>query len=185
MSGLQWLFPQIGGHIKHLPLLFQRKYGRSATPERLLLMEVSLSLSLAGTIGEDGHRLLQRVYYEDTDFSGVVYHARYLHFLERGRTDYLRCLGITQGDVRMGDEEGLAAFVVRRMLIDFLAAARMDDVVEIRTSTRRVTGARLDLDQEIRAGDRLLLTAAVTVAVVNAAGRVRRLPDSLAALLAS
>lgn len=152
--------------------------------QRRLKKEVALSLSLAGTIAEDGHRLMQRVYYEDTDFSGVVYHARYLHFLERGRTDYLRCLGVTQGDMRMGDEEGSAAFVVRRMLIDFLAAARMDDIVEIRTCSRRVTGARLELDQEIRCDDRLLVTAAVTVAVVNGEGRVRRLPDGLSALFA-
>ena len=61
---------------------------------------------IAGALTEEGHRLTQRVYYEDTDFSGLVYHARYLHFLERGRTDYLRCLGVEQRELITADEEG-------------------------------------------------------------------------------
>ncbi|MGO7208298.1 hotdog domain-containing protein, partial [Rhizobium ruizarguesonis] len=74
--------------------------------------------SISGELMEAGHRLVQRVYYEDTDFSGLVYHARYLHFLERGRTDYLRCLGVEQRELVSADEEGLV-FVVHRMEIDF------------------------------------------------------------------
>lgn len=66
-----------------------------------------LTVSLSGELIEHGHRLTQRVYYEDTDFSGLVYHARYLHFLERGRTDYLRCLGCEQSALLTADEEGL------------------------------------------------------------------------------
>ncbi len=142
-------------------------------------MERALTESLSGFLTGDGHRLVQRVYYEDTDFSGVVYHARYLHFLERGRTDYLRCLGIQQGNMTIHDEEGLA-FVVRHMDLDFLLPARMDDVVEIHTRPHRVGGAKLVLDQDIRAGERLLLRARVTVAVINSAGRPRRLPATVA-----
>lgn len=140
-----------------------------------------MSEGLAGRLSDDGHRLVQRVYYEDTDFSGVVYHARYLHFLERGRTDYLRCLGIEQGTLAIGDDEEGLAFVVRHMEIDFRAPARMDDVVEIVTRPRRVGGAKLVLDQEINADGRLLVGARVTVAVINALGRPRRLPSSVAA----
>ncbi len=138
-----------------------------------------MSESLSGSLTDGGHRLVQRVYYEDTDFSGVVYHARYLHFLERGRTDYLRCLGIEQGNMTIHDEEGLA-FVVRHMDLDFLAPARMDDLVEIRTWPQRVGGAKLVLDQEISVGERLLMRARVTIAVINSAGRPRRLPGAVA-----
>ncbi|MCR9136283.1 MAG: tol-pal system-associated acyl-CoA thioesterase [Alphaproteobacteria bacterium] len=143
-----------------------------------------MSDELSGTLTADGHRLSQRVYYEDTDFSGVVYHARYLHFLERGRTDYLRCLGIQQGGAGLGGEEGLA-FVVRHMELDFQAPARMDDVVEISTTSYRVGGAKLVLDQTIESGGLLLIQARVTIAVVNGRGRPRRLPDDVSARFAS
>src|SRR5215204_3894025 len=93
--------------------------------------------SLSGTIRNGRHVLPVRVYYEDTDFSGVVYHASYLRFMERGRTDYLRLLGV---DHRALFDEGFA-FVVRTMQIEFLRPARMDDVLEIRTAPQEVKGA--------------------------------------------
>ena len=136
---------------------------------------------LSGELTQAGHRLTQRVYYEDTDFSGVVYHARYLHFLERGRTDYLRLLGVEQGSLVLeGDREGLV-FVVHRMEIDFKSPARMDDILTILTSTEKAGGAKMILDQEIRRGEQLLIAARVIIAVINAAGRPRRLPEGLAA----
>lgn len=138
-----------------------------------------MRISLCGELGEQGHRLIQRVYYEDTDFSGLVYHARYLHFLERGRTDYLRCLGVEQSALIGIDEEGLV-FVVHRMEIDFKAPARMDDVLEIRTTTTKAGGAKMVLEQEIRRDDQLLIAAKVVIAVVNRLGRPRRLPEGLA-----
>lgn len=135
---------------------------------------------LSGELTEAGHRLVQRVYYEDTDFSGVVYHARYLHFLERGRTDYLRLLGVEQGSlVQEEDREGLV-FVVHRMEIDFKAPARMDDILTVLTSTEKAGGAKMILNQEIRRDDQLLIAARVIIAVINAAGRPRRLPEGLA-----
>lgn len=137
--------------------------------------------SLSGELTDAGHRLVQRVYYEDTDFSGVVYHARYLHFLERGRTDYLRLLGVEQGSLVLEeDREGLV-FVVHRMEIDFKAPARMDDILTISTTTEKAGGAKMILTQEIRRGDQLLIAARVIIAVINAAGRPRRLPEGLAA----
>lgn len=139
------------------------------------------TFSLSGELTEAGHRLVQRVYYEDTDFSGVVYHARYLHFMERGRTDYLRLLGVEQGSLILEeDREGLV-FVVHRMEIDFKAPARMDDILTILTSTEKAGGAKMILNQEIRRGDQLLISARVIIAVINAAGRPRRLPEALAA----
>ena len=134
---------------------------------------------LSGELIEHGHRLTQRVYYEDTDFSGLVYHARYLHFLERGRTDYLRCLGCEQSALVTADEEG-RVFVVHRMEIDFKSPARMDDVLTITSLTEKAGGAKMVLNQEIRRGDTLLIVAKVIIAVINAKGRPRRLPDTIA-----
>ncbi|WP_046116624.1 tol-pal system-associated acyl-CoA thioesterase [Ensifer aridi] len=137
-------------------------------------------ISLAGELTETGHRLIQRVYYEDTDFSGVVYHARYLHFMERARTDYLRLLGVEQASLAIeGDSEGLV-FVVHRMEIDFKQPARMDDVLTIETTTEKAGGAKMVLQQQIRRAGTLLIAAKVIIAVINGQGRPRRLPEALA-----
>lgn len=134
---------------------------------------------LSGQLLDGVHRLVQRVYYEDTDFSGLVYHARYLHFLERGRTDYLRCLGCEQSALVSIDEEGLV-FVVHRMEIDFKSPARMDDVLTILTRTEKAGGAKMVLVQQIRRDDTVLIEAKVIIAVINRNGRPRRLPETLA-----
>src|SRR3954454_19392129 len=94
---------------------------------------------LSGRIVGDTHVLPVRVYYEDTDFSGVVYHANYLRFLERGRTDYLRLAGIDQSDLHAGGEGLILA--VRRMTLDFLRPARMDEVLLVETRAADVLGA--------------------------------------------
>lgn len=137
------------------------------------------SISICGEIVEGEHHLTQRVYYEDTDFSGAVYHARYLHFMERARTDYLRCLGVEQSTLFETSDEGLA-FMVHRMEIDFKAPARMDDIVTILTRTEKAGGAKMILQQEICRGVQLLISAKVVIAVVNRNGRPRRLPEDLA-----
>ena len=132
---------------------------------------------LAGRLIGAGHELLQRVYFEDTDFSGRVYHARYLHFMERGRSEYLRLLGIHHRELAA---EGMA-FAVRRMEVEFLRAAAIDDVLTIRTRPSHVGGARVELGQEVwRDGERLV-TAAVTVALVGPGGRPLRLPPAVRA----
>ena len=141
-----------------------------------------LSVPLSGALTPEGHILTQRVYYEDTDFSGVVYHARYLHFMERGRTDYLRCLGVEQARMHAAEGEGLA-FVVHRMEIEFKGSARMDDILTVVTRTEKAAGAKLVLAQEIRIGERLLIAARVTIAVVDRTGRPRRMPPVLAGKL--
>ncbi len=122
------------------------------------------------------HRLPIRIYYEDTDFSGVVYHASYLRFLERGRTELLRAQGADQGELH---EDGAGvAFVVRKMTIDWLRPARMDDMVEVVTAPQEVRGASMTLHQSVRRGDELLVEAVVTVACVKN-GRAVRIPDGL------
>lgn len=139
---------------------------------------------LAGRMEDQTHVLPVRVYYEDTDFSGVVYHASYLRFMERGRSDFLRLCGIHHSELDAGQAGERLAFAVRHMDIDFLKPARIDDVLEVRTRCAEARGARLVLEQEVRRGDEVLIAARVTAAVINAQGRPRRLPAELAAKLA-
>ena len=121
------------------------------------------------------HAFPIRVYYEDTDFSGVVYHASYLRFMERARTELLRDLGIHQG-AALGGGPGVAfGFAVRKMNIDFLAPARMDDELVVETWPVAVGGASVDLRQKVRRGAAVLVDAQVKVACV-AGGRAARLP---------
>lgn len=127
------------------------------------------------------HALTVRVYYEDTDFSGFVYHASYLRFMERGRTELLRGLAGDQSDLHR-EARGLV-FVVRRLSLDYLKPAVMDDQLTILTDTRELRGASMKLAQEVRRGEDLLVAAEVTVACVRD-GRAVRLPDGLRALLA-
>lgn len=128
------------------------------------------------------HRFPLRVYYEDTDFSGVVYHASYLRFLERGRTEWLRALGVDQRALHAGPDA--PAFAVRRMSLEFRRPARMDDELSVETELAGVRGASVELRQTVlRAGD-ALVTADVTVVLV-AGGKPRRLPAPLKAALGS
>jgi acyl-CoA thioester hydrolase len=136
---------------------------------------------LSGRLDDGTHILPVRVYYEDTDFSQRVYHASYLRFLERGRTELLRALEVAQSDLH--SEMGGLAFVVRRMTIDFIGAASMDDVLTIVTRPEEMRGASMTLAQEVRRGDDVLVTAGVTVAAVRD-GRAVRIPDHLRAALA-
>jgi acyl-CoA thioester hydrolase len=136
--------------------------------------------SLAGEIRDGRHLLSVRVYYEDTDFSGVLYHASYLRFMERGRTDYLRLLGADHRALfeQTQQETPGFAFVVRSMTIDFLKPARMDDVLTIITAPEEVKGASIKLHQQVLRGDELLVEAHVRVAFVSA-GRARPIPKPL------
>lgn len=137
-------------------------------------------IPLDGEIRDGRHVLTVRVYYEDTDFTGIVYHANYLRYMERGRTNYLRLLG---ADHRALFEETAKeapgfAFVVRAMNIDFLKPARMDDILEVFTEPQEVRGASITLHQRIVRGDELLVEASVRVAFVSN-GRARPIPKPL------
>ena len=135
---------------------------------------------LDGAINDGLHRMQVRVYYEDTDFSGIVYHANYLRFMERGRTNYLRLLGADQRAL-FAEAESEApgfAFVVRAMTLEYLKPSRMDDLLEIVTRPLDIRGASITLGQEVRRGDELLLEAKVKVAFVSG-GRARPIPKAL------
>jgi acyl-CoA thioester hydrolase len=139
-----------------------------------------MSDALDGEIRDGRHIMPVRVYYEDTDFTGIVYHANYLRFMERGRSNYLRLLGANQHSLFAQAEEEAPgfAFVVRSMQIEFLKSARMDEVVDVVTEYREIKGASILLWQEVRRGDELLATAQVRVAFVSG-GRARPIPKPL------
>ena len=139
---------------------------------------------LAGAIRDGRHFLPVRVYYEDTDFSGVVYHASYLRFMERGRTDYLRLLGVDHRGLfeATAKEAPGFAFVVRAMQIEFFKPARMDDLLEIRTTPEEVKGASLVLDQCVVRSEEVLVEAKVRVAFVSG-GKAQRIPLPLRAAM--
>jgi acyl-CoA thioester hydrolase len=141
---------------------------------------------LDGAIRDGLHHMQVRVYYEDTDFSGIVYHANYLRFMERGRTNYLRLLGAEQSALFTEAEAEAPgfAFVVRAMQLDFLKPAKMDDVLEIVTRPIEVRGASITMHQEVRRGDDRLIEAKVKVAFV-AGGRARPIPKPLRIAMAA
>jgi len=125
-----------------------------------------------------------RVYYEDTDFTGIVYHASYLRFMERGRTNYLRLIGADQRalfEAAAAEAPGFA-FVVRSMAIEFLKPARMDDVLVITTEAEEVKGASMRLRQKVTRQADVLVEAHVRVAFVSG-GRARPIPKLLRAAL--
>ena len=121
------------------------------------------------------HRFEVRVYYEDTDFSGNVYHAAYLHFFERARTEFLRAEGIHHSELAKGG----IAFAVRRMEIDFTGAAHIDDLLIVETLVMSMTGARLTLQQTIARGSTELARATVVVVAITTGGREARMPKAI------
>jgi len=121
-----------------------------------------------------------RIYYEDTDFSGRVYHASYLRFLERGRTEWLRARGFAHRDLM--ENEGVA-FAVRSLTIDCLQPAMMDDLLRVETAIAAVRGASIRFQQRILRGDRELVAASVLVAAIRD-GRPARIPADLRRALA-
>jgi acyl-CoA thioester hydrolase len=135
---------------------------------------------LDGELRDGRHTMAVRVYYEDTDFTGIVYHANYLRYMERGRTNYLRLIGADHRalfEVAEKEAPGFA-FVVRAMNIDFLKPARMDDVLEIVTSPEEVKGASITLKQQCVRNGEVLCEARVRVAFISA-GRARPIPKPL------
>lgn len=119
------------------------------------------------------HRFALRVYYEDTDFGGIVYYANYLKFIERGRSEWVRELGIDQ--VALKQDEGVV-FAVRRVEADYHAPARYDDELVVTTQVEAVTGARLILRQTVERDGKALFSATVTLVALTEAGAPARLP---------
>lgn len=123
------------------------------------------------------HILPLRIYYEDTDLSGVVYHANYLRFMERGRSEFFRCAGITR--LAMLEDEEPTAWTLRKASLEYFRPARVDDLIEVRTVATVLTGARMNADQKIYCGDTLLVHGQVEACVITLAGRPRRIPQEM------
>lgn len=126
------------------------------------------------------HHYAVRIYYEDSDAGGVVYHANYLRYMERGRTNYLRLIGADHRALFEAAEQEAPgfAFVVRSMTLDFLKPARMDDVLDVVTEPEEVKGASATVRQRVLRGDELLVEARVRVAFISG-GRARPIPKPL------
>ena len=127
------------------------------------------------------HRLPVRVYYEDTDFSGVVYHANYLRFAERGRSEFLHACGIHHAE--LFNRPDPLAFTVVTMNIDFLSPAKIDDKLDVISAYLSIKGARLLIKQAIKLERKILWRADVTVACISATGRPVRMPNDVLSLL--
>jgi acyl-CoA thioester hydrolase len=139
---------------------------------------------LDGEIRDGRHHMQVRVYYEDTDVSGIVYHANYLRFMERGRTNHLRLVGAEQHALfaeAQAETPGFA-FVVRSMQIDYLKPARMDEILDVVTWPVAVKGASFTLAQEVRKGADVLVKAEVRIAFISE-GKAQPIPKALRALM--
>ena len=118
-----------------------------------------------------------RVYYEDTDFSGVVYHASYLRFLERGRSEFLRSIGLGHDSMLKAAEP--LTWTVRRIAIHYEKPARIEEALQVRTAVAEITGSRMRLRQNIMRGATLLVKADLEVCLITLEGRPRRIPDAV------
>ncbi|MCL6229194.1 tol-pal system-associated acyl-CoA thioesterase [Bartonella bilalgolemii] len=125
------------------------------------------------------HDLQARIYVADTDFSGVVYHARYLEFLERGRSEFLRDMGLSNNELISDSQGEKLFFVVRHMDITFSKPATLDDLLTIKTSLQHVQGARFFMNQIILRDEIILIKAKVEIALINQEAKPRRLPKNL------
>lgn len=139
-----------------------------------------MTIHLDGSIRDGKHVMQVRVYYEDTDFTGIVYHANYLRYMERGRTNYLRLIGADHRVLFEQTEKEAPgfAFVVRSMNIDFLKPARMDDILQVVSEPEEVKGASVTIHQRVMRGDDLLVEARVRVAFISG-GRAKPIPKPL------
>lgn len=131
----------------------------------------------SGKLVDGGHVLPVRVYYEDTDLSGVVYHSNYIKYCERGRTDWLRLIGIRHAEML-----GKYFFVVRRLECEFFKPAKIDDLLEVHTRFDGISGICMQLTQRILRGGELLFEAKVTPVLIDPAGRPMRVPKQWLAL---
>lgn len=116
-----------------------------------------------------------RVYYEDTDAGGIVYHGSHVRFLERGRTEFLRSIGLDQSVLMSADRGKPLLFVVRRMELDYMKPARLDDLLTVTTELKELGGARLVLEQRLMRDIDMILTGRVTVAAISSDGRPMRI----------
>jgi len=136
------------------------------------MTDLPSDLPTAGRFDGRDHLLPVRVYYEDTDFTGLVYHANYVRYFERGRSDFLRAIGVGHADLL--EEDQPLAFVVAELNIRYLKPARIDDALVVRTQYEAIRGPRLIIRQTVERGGEVLCRAEVTAVCIHLDGRPRR-----------
>jgi acyl-CoA thioester hydrolase len=133
--------------------------------------------SNGGRFAGNVHILPIRIYYEDTDLSGIVYHANYLRYMERGRSEFFRCAGITR--LAMLEQREATAWSLRRLSLEYTRPARLDDLIEVHTRATALSGARMVADQKIYCKNRLLTHGKVEACIITLDGRPRRIPAEI------
>ncbi len=133
-------------------------------------------MTLSGHLENGKHVFELRVYYEDTDFSGLVYHSNYLKYCERARSDWLRVVGVDQNAMAASGQY----FVIRRMDCEFERAAKFDDILMVESGAKDIKGARFIMSQRVMRGSELVFTAEVTAVIVDGKGRPQRIAADMA-----
>tara|TARA_B110000483_G_scaffold171821_1_gene203318 strand:- start:71 stop:508 length:438 start_codon:yes stop_codon:yes gene_type:complete len=136
-----------------------------------------MTSDLSGTIKQKTHFFQIRVFYEDTDFTGIVYHANYLKFVERGRTNFLRLLGINHSELINSNE--LKYFVVYKMNSKFLGTSTIDDILEVRSILIGIEGVRLKIDQDIYKGEKKVFSANIEFVLLDKNSKPMKFPDDM------
>ena len=145
------------------------------------MSETTQEIQAFGRFEGNTHILPLRIYYEDTDLSGVVYHANYLRYMERGRSEYFRSAGITR--LAMLEEAEPTAWTIRKAALNYFKPARVDDLIEVRTICTGITGARMTADQKIYAKSALLTHGRVEACIITLSGKPRRIPREMRQIL--
>ena len=135
-----------------------------------------------GTLDGKTHILPISVYYEDTDLSGFVYHANYLRYMERGRTEFFRMSGISK--LAGLEEDEPTAWAIRSIQVDYFRPARLDDIIQVRTTLVDLSGARLNVIQRVTLDQTLLVEGRVQACITTLTGKPRRLPKNVQQTLA-
>lgn len=117
-----------------------------------------------------------RIYYEDTDLSGIVYHANYLRYMERARTEFFRAIGLKASYLEDADP---SAWALRKATVEFIRPAKMDDIIDVRTKVVGLSGARLDAEQRIWRGSEQLTEGGVQACIISLSGRPKRIPPEV------
>jgi acyl-CoA thioester hydrolase len=145
------------------------------------MTEVRAAIQPFGRFEGKTHILPVRIYYEDTDLSGVVYHANYLRYMERGRSEYFRAAGITR--LAMLEEAEPTAWTLRKAALEYFRPARVDDLIEVHTVCVGITGARMTADQKIYAQGTLLTRGQIEACIITLSGKPRRIPLEMRQIL--
>lgn len=138
-------------------------------------------VAYAGRFDGKTHLLPVRIYYEDTDMSGVVYHANYLRYFERGRSDFLRMAGVNHTELQAREKP--MAFAVIGMNLEFKRAAKIDDALVVHTNYDSIKGVKLHITQKIMRGETLIAAASVTAVCIDFNGNPQRPPKEMVELL--